>query len=342
MTKNYKVKLFGYHPSTLFVNGGGETMLMNTFMQLKDNNINVELFDIWQRESNFDIFHLFGSNGAVAEVYTALAGADKKLVVSAIDYSNMSRFKLSLLKYIQKLSPLDNIYKQRQKLFDYAEVIIANSKAEKKFLLNYFNINERKIEVIPVGVSSSFYEVDSKSFVEKYKVENYILTVGRISKRKQQIKIIKTLKDIGLNLIFIGREDPSDLDYFIEFKKLVEEFENVHWIGQLDNDSLLLASAYSNARVHVLPSDPPEFPGISSLEAAISGTKVVTTKSPTVEETLLDYAFYCEPTAESILKVTRSALESNPNEACKKHLYENYTWEKVTERIINLYKKISI
>lgn len=315
-------------------------MFNNTFLQLKQKNIDANLFDIYSRRADFDIFHLFGSNNAVSELYTSLSGQNKKLIVSAIDYSNLSYLKLKTLKYIQKIYPIENTYKHRQKLFDYSQVIIANSNSEKEFLLNYFEIDENKIEVVPVGVSSKFYNSNSNSFIKKFNIENYILCVGRINSRKAQIKTIKALKNLNVNLVFIGREDPSELDYFNKFQNLVKEFDNVHWIGQLDNGSDLLISAYTNALIHILPSSPPEFPGIASLEAGISGTKVVTTKAPSVTQTLGEFAFYCESNEESIYNTTMKALNSKSNDKLKEHLYNNFTWERVTDKIVDIYEKV--
>lgn len=333
-----KVKLFIFHPHTLFVNGGGETMIQNVFENLKKNDIDTEFFNIYNRKTDFDIFHLFGSNNSVSELYTALSGENKTLIVSAIDFSNFSYLKLKLYKYVQKLYPGENTYKYRKKLFDYAKVIIANSKNEKKFLINYFGLDENKIEVVPVGVSSKFYKPASTIFLDQFKLRDYILCVGRINSRKNQIKTINALKDLDLDLVFIGREDPSEMDYFNKFKILVEQTDNVHWIGQLDNGSDMLASAYANAKAHILPSFPPEFPGIASMEAGLSGTRVITTKSPAILETFEDLIYYCEPTEESMYEVTIKALKQENDKKIREHLYNNYTWEEISKRIIKIYE----
>lgn len=336
-----KIKLFGFHPHTLFVNGGGETMIHNTYAALKKEDIDVSLFDIWERSTDFDIFHLFGSNNSVAELYTSLSGQNKKLVVSAIDYSNFPYYKLKILKLLQTIYPLDNTYKFRQKLFNYASRIIANSDAEKKFLMDYFEIDPAKIDVLPVCVSSDFYKSESNLFSDTYHIENYLLCVGRINSRKQQIKIIEALNDIGMNLVFIGREDPSDMGYFNEFTRLVEQYSNVHWIGQLESDSEMLISAYKKAKMHILPSNPPEFPGISNLEAGLAGTKVMTTMSPAIYTTLKDYAYYCDPTSESIRKVALKALKEKSDTSLQNHLNENFTWETVIKKLITIYQDVN-
>ena len=142
-----KIAYFLFHPHGMFANGGGDVMLRNVYDEVKNRDIEVIKYDIWSREDNFDIFHLFASNNAVSELYYPLSARGKKLIVSAIDYSNMPKLKLLILKYIQKCYPLDNTYKHRQKLFDYASVVIANSNAEKKFLLDYFNIDEKKLKL---------------------------------------------------------------------------------------------------------------------------------------------------------------------------------------------------
>jgi len=334
-----KIKLFQFHPHTLFSNGGGEAMFKNVLSELKNRNIDVSVFDIQSRNSeDFDLFHLFGSNNSVSEIYLPLSVANKKLVVSAIDYSNMSFVRLKLYKLFQKYYLFPNVYKYRQKLFSSAATVIANSYSEKKFLLNYFDLPQEKIIVIPVGVSSKFYKNKSDSFINKFSFNDYILCVGRINSRKAQIKTIKALSKLNIDLVFIGQSDPSEPDYFEEFQKIVKDTSHVHWIGQLAHDSDLLISAYSNALVHVLPSNPPEFPGIASMEAGLAGTKIVTTDAPVLRETFKNYAYYCNSEEESIYESVKKALDENINEDLSRYLYENFTWEKIISQYIDVYK----
>lgn len=334
-----RTALFQYHPHTFFVTGGGEAMLENTYRQLLAKGWDAFKYDPWSRnDEGIGLFHLFGSHNGVCELYGALQGRNIPLVVSAIDYMPMPRWKLKALGLFQKGCPLTLPYDHRQRLFDYASAIIANSRAEKAYLLDYFRLPPEKITVIPVGVSSGFYGVTSESFPQTYGLEEYVLCVGRINPRKGQIRTIQALEGLGRPLVFIGREDPSDMDYFHRFKKMADATENVHWIGQLDNDSDLLASAFARAAVHVLPSDPPEFPGIASLEAGMAGTRVVTTKAPTVTETLGDHGFYCTPEPGSIRETVERALAVPKNRALADHLRTHYAWETVTDRIIDLYR----
>ena len=333
-----KIAYFLFHPHGLFANGGGDVMLKNVYEFIdKEENFSVKKFNIWDRRADFDIFHLFASNAAVSEIYKPLRSLKKPLVVSAMDYSNMSYLKLKTYKFLQKYYPFPNVYRYRQELFDYASVIIVNSYAEKKFLLNYFDIDKNKIKVIPVGVSSKFYTVKSDIFVKKYHLKNYILCVGRINPRKGQIKIIKALKDLDFNIVFIGLADPSFKNYFEEFLKEIKKYSNIHYIGQLDFDSDMLISAYQNAILHILPSDPPEFPGIASMEAGLAGCKVVTTFAPALKDTFKDYAYYCKSDIDSIRKTVFKALSQPKNDRLKNHLI-NFTWEQIIKQYLKIYE----
>jgi len=336
-----KIKFFQFHPHTLFSNGGGEAIFKNVISELKHIGVDVSIYDIQSRNSSgFEIFHLFGSNNSVSEIYQPIVLAGKKLVVSAIDYSDMNFFKLKLYKFFQKYYIFPNVYKYRQKLFSASSIIIANSKPEKTFLLDYFDIDKNKIVVIPVGVSSKFYNNKTKSFVEKYNLKKYILCVGRINSRKGQIKVINSLRSLSINIVFIGESDPSEPVYFKKFEELVKTTEGIYWVGQLKHDSDLLISAYSNALLHVLPSNPPEFPGISSMEAGLAGTKVVTTYTDALGDTFKDYAYYCKSTEESILHTVNDALKAEDNKILSNHLYNNFVWEKLIEKYVLEYKKL--
>ena len=90
----------------------------------------------------------------------------------------------------------------------------------------------------------------------------------------------------------------------------MKSFPNVIYIGTLQGE--LLASAYSAAKVHALPSWF-ETPGLSSLEAGACGTVVVTTDQGSPREYFQDMALYVHPLDDLSLRTAlKQAFDASP------------------------------
>ena len=100
----------------------------------------------------------------------------------------------------------------------------------------------------------------------------FILNVGNIEPRKNQLALVQALAGRSLPLVLIGRQ--RDATYAAEV--LTEGGAQVRYVGALDHADPLLASAFKTCSAFVLPSTL-ETPGFAALEAAASGVPVVVT-----------------------------------------------------------------
>ncbi|GMN99846.1 glycosyltransferase [Parageobacillus thermoglucosidasius] len=336
-----KVAFFQFYPPTLWNLGGGETMLLKTKEYLeKGYDINIELFDIWSRKKDYDIMHIFGSSYHHYEFAKIAKELGMKIVLSSIAYSPKPKIYWQAWKQIDKLIPIDTTYTLRKKLYNLADVIIANSEVEKVQQSEYFDTPLSKFEVIHLGGDIRFSKASKTEFENKYGISNYILCVARINPRKNQIRLIEALKGTGIPLVFIGPPDHKYPKYIEEFINKVKETDNVLWIEHIDHNSTLLASAYKGARVHVNVARG-EFPGLCSIEAGLAGINVVAVKDPTVYEYLKDYVIYCDP--DDIISIKESvmnAYNSNKSMELQRHLIQNHTWQVVAEKTYRVYKNI--
>jgi glycosyltransferase involved in cell wall biosynthesis len=112
------------------------------------------------------------------------------------------------------------------------------------------------------GVEVEDEEVPLYNFRERYKLNTYVLCVGNICPKKNQLSLAQICSKIGVQLLLIGKI--NDNNYFKECIK----HDNVLYLGFMDSYNMY--NAYRFAKIHVLPSYV-EIPGFSSLEAAASG-----------------------------------------------------------------------
>jgi glycosyltransferase involved in cell wall biosynthesis len=113
---------------------------------------------------------------------------------------------------------------------------------------------------------------------------------------------------------------------------------NVFFINHLPQQEL--AAYYAAANIHVLPSWF-EVCGLSSLEAAAMGCRVVITDNGYARSYFNDDAFYCDPAKpESILQAVEKAVASEPDNRLQQKVIQNYSWQKTATDTLAVYKKI--
>jgi D-inositol-3-phosphate glycosyltransferase len=182
-----------------------------------------------------------------------------------------------------------------QKVMEIADRIIAATEDEFTQMQNLYQIDPKKIVVIPPGVDTShFYPISSdeaKDVIGVPQNENMILFVGRIEPLKGVDKIIHAIAELQKSdvlskcphyLIIIGGDaDGNSLEINKEMgrlKNLCKELnvENlVLFLGKKDQESL--PYYYSAAEVVVVPSYYESF-GMVALEAMACGTPVIATQ----------------------------------------------------------------
>ncbi|MFM1846963.1 MAG: hypothetical protein RL417_437, partial [Pseudomonadota bacterium] len=132
-------------------------------------------------------------------------------------------------------------------------------------------------------------EANPELFIKEYGVKDFILCVGRIESRKNQLMLLKALENSELTVVLAGGGFSYQPDYDAAVRRFQRRGKTVV-LGQISPE--MLASAYAAARVHVLPSWY-ELPGLVSLEAAHFNCNVVVTDRGTTADYFGDTAFYC-------------------------------------------------
>lgn len=289
------------------------------------------------QEHKLDIYH--GLSGELP--YQANKKSTAKLVVTIHD--------LIFLRYPELYSSVDrNIYFQKNKYAcEIADLIIAISEQTKSDIVNFFGIDEKKIEVVYQGCHPDFQkEVDTNTKIEvarKYNLpENYILNVGTVEKRKNSLSILKAVNEgnIDTTLIIIG----SKTEY-------QDEILNYAKINKLENKLLIindilfsdLPAVYQQADIFIYPSLFEGF-GIPIIEALYSGIPVITTKGGVFSETGGFSTIYVE--TDNIEKLSDSIHKILNDETLRTKMVDEgleyvqkFNEEKIASNLMNVYLK---
>lgn len=340
--------LFYSYPSAYQNPGGGEVQLDKTMEYLKRRGVEVKKFDQWNDKfEDYDILHVFGSVKDCLGLVRTAKGKGIKIALSTVFWSDMRRAlretaspkeRMLLLARHAAKSFLPFLPSARKELMELADILFPNGEGEGEQVAKYFRADKRKIFVVPNGVDESFKDASGYDFVNKYGYKDFILYVGRIEPRKNQLNFIKALKTIDRDVVFLGGPVSDYLGYYEECRS--EATDKMHFPGYIEHSSPLLASAYAASRVFALTSWF-ETPGLSALEAALAGTNIVITDGGCTKEYFGDMAFYAKPDdLENIRLATLAACKAPKDGRLKSHILGNYTWDKVAQRTIEGYEKI--
>lgn len=174
-------------------------------------------------------------------------------------------------------------------------------------------------------------------FLQTHGLTDFVLCVGRLELRKNQLALLTALEDSDLPVVLIT----SGVHYQPEYTAAVKAFKRRGKTLILEHASAeMLASAYASARVHALPSWY-ELPGLVSLEAAKLGCNVVSTTLGTGRDCLGDRAFYCRPDDIDAIRSAVMAGYYSPVAPELADIASTFTWERTVRETIRAYNSIA-
>ncbi len=341
-----KVSFASSHTVSLRHNGV-YFQVLKTKKYLEELGVEVKLFSPWddhKAHDDSDIFHLFTSNFASYDMARYLNEFERKFVVSSIFYSRHSAKKINMVtkaeKFAQKIMKgISTDFGVVEDTCNWAHHILPNTNDEGQLIVDSFGVSPSKITMVPNGVEDRFLQATPDLFYNKYGVKDFILNVGHIGvERKNTLSLIRSLKNIDHPAVIIGKVSNNE-----EARLCFEEAKlnkNLILIDGLDHDSEMLASAYAASSVFALPALF-ETPGIAALEAAITGSEVVITPHGGTKDYFDNMAEYVDPyNIESITKGIEAALNKKSDGVLKKHVEDNFLWQRVAEKTLKVYEQV--
>lgn len=170
-----------------------------------------------------------------------------------------------------------------------------------------------------------------------------ILIVSRMFKRKGIQHFLKAVDGLPLDYeIHIVGDGP----YLADLKQQAESSAaRVMFHGFLKNSSRQFADLMETSKIFVFPSESENFP-IVLLEAMDAGLGIITTKGTGCEEVVGDTALLTAPGDVDGLKNALVGYIKDPllcaqlGQRARKRLDENFSWEVVAEKYVNIYKVV--
>lgn len=268
--------------------------------------------------------------------YDKLHRKDTLGVLSKLFPSDTIEYFKTLAKYIykgEKVSTLKFFLKGHRRSIQYilknASLLLPNSESEYQRLEKDYKIKQKYI-VVPNAIDPELFKYD------KPNERNIILCVARIEGRKNQLNVIRALKDTSYKVIFIGAISPNQQNYYKQCK--AEATTNMQFFDFMTQEQLL--DYYSKAKVHILASWF-ETTGLSNLEAGAMGCNLVVGRRGDVEEYFDNNVEYCEPDdLQSIRTAVEKSWNKDDSATLQSKIFNNFTWKAAAKITHEAYQTI--
>lgn len=340
---------FYVYPSAFQNPGGGEILLIKTKKYLEKLGVEVRLFNLWSDKfKTGDLLHVFGSVKEALGLMETAKSKGVRIVISPIVWYNwQSSFQVPykvkervfciLRQTVKSILPFAP--SARKTMMQISDIVLAGSQMEADQIRRYFLIPKQRIKVVPYGADECFDGVSEEHFDNKYHLKDFVLTVGRIEPRKNQLNLIRAMKGVDKPLVIIGRQVSHHEAYYQKCRR--EAGPNVHFLGAVEAESQDLKSAFAACSVFVLAAWF-ETPGLAALEAGTSGARIVITEQGSTKEYFKNYVDYVNPAnVDDIRTKIINAFRQPKTNKLQQHLRQNYLWKNTAEQTLNAYHSLT-
>jgi len=289
---------------------------------LPDSSLQRFLHPLWRskgivkqlQEDGIQLYH-----GLSNELPLGLADAGIKSLLTLHD--------LIFLRYPQYYPRIDRMFytKKFERSCQDADCIIAISQQTADDIAHFYGIGEEKVKVVYQDCDPAFRQPISAEKIESVRTffelpEVYLLSVGTIEARKNQLNLLRAYAKLGPErppLVFVGRKTAyfEQIDEYIQNHRLQKEVIFLEKVAASD-----LPALYAGARAMAYVSQFEGF-GLPLLEAMCTQTPVLTSTTSCFSEVSGEAALYVDP--DDITAISHGLSELVTNDSLHTRLKSN-------------------
>ena len=215
-------------------------------------------------------------------------------------------------------------------IYEMAALLLPNSESEAEAIRRELGVTT-PCHVVPNAVDAERFTPGLEQAPREY-----VLFSGRFEPHKNQLGLIRALKNQSWPVVLVGKAHPHHPDYYRQCRR--EAPSHFRILDGVPHEELV--PLYRGARVHILPSWF-ETTGLVSLEAALCGCNVVTTDRGYAKEYFGELAWYCDPASPgSIRAAIRAAWDAPVKPALRTHILNHFTWQHTAQATLEAFRDV--
>jgi glycosyltransferase involved in cell wall biosynthesis len=333
-------------PETWRVEGGHRMQQVQTARALHRAGVGVAIGDLELAFSaGFDIVHFFGDPRPLLRV----GRPPGRLVVSPVHFPaamelgptfreggfgsttrTVARHWARSVRHLGRGRRHRADFHDRMAAMAAVDLIVANSRTEASLLVRDAVEPLPSIRVAHSGVDPAFFEGSAEEGRRLIGQDPFVLCVGRIEPRKNQLSLARAMQRIPRRLVLIGAVLQGNEAYLEACRRVLPSL--VH-VAHVPWDRL--PDLYAAADVHVLPSWY-ETTGLATLEALAAGTPAVAGRGPCVEDYFGNHVRLHAPRSIGQLRrAIRRALEGPTGR--ERELAASFNWDRTAKELLDAY-----
>ncbi len=317
---------------------------------------------IEKKRRSYDVIHSHYWDGGYAGILLAKM-LDVPHVWTPHSLGKLKKLGMSTEKLLPtKLKPAYRYHVRiaiEQQIINKANAIAAICETNRIQLLEHYLVDFEKIQVIYPGIDIDFFTTKQSRIDSKVKLKkNSILTVSRFAPAKGLDLVIEALSllkgRIPFHLYLAGgsaeeNKSMEEMQTEQNIHKLIKRHkldDQVTFVGHISHDDLLPAY-YRKADLFILGSRFEPF-GLTTFEAMACGTTPIISNLAGSKEVIVDQlnGFIVDTSnkrelSETIFKVlSNEKLRRKIADNAAFTMKEHYSWDKIVEKFISLYKRL--
>lgn len=303
---------------------------------LKAHGHQVDLVNNWSDYDwrTYDVIYFFGPGEWSAGLMGAISSLNKHIFYSPIIdpfHFNRKKEKLKLTLAIKSKFKYHTPFCEERRPLKAPNHILVRSSFEKEYIQEMYDIEDERITIVPLSVSTSIEEAT----LVPHQREDFVLHISSIYQpRKNVLRLIQAANKYKFKLILAG--NPGKEEDLNRLKKEIGNNPNIQILGFISEEKKI--ELYSKAKVFALPSIC-EGVGIVAVDAAYCGCDIVITNDGGPKEYYDNLALQVSPySIDEIGKACIALLNGKSFQpTLSEHIKNHYSTNKIIELLEKAY-----
>lgn len=317
--------------------GGVQVQALATFKALKEQGLNVELFSWCAEIPPADLYHFVGFPSYLSSLAALLHRKGIPYVCTILCGGHRSRTTLWAARLRHNLNAVLPCRPEYHESVMGADTIVVITHADAAVVRYVFGVPSSRVVVVENGVDERYRLSSPSLWRQRYGDRPFVLCVGHIQSRKNQLFLLKVANQSGVPVVLIGAVMSGQEEYarHVESEIRANAVFGGMWLRDLSADDPLLVSAYAACQAYILLSHQETQP-LSVLEAMAAGKPVL----------LGDASYTRECPFEGLATTSRTqvSVASRDIETLWKHgaassLPAAFSWGQVAGKLNSVYER---